>query len=210
MKWNMDSVEPLADTIPALFISVFKRIVVHHIVIDIFCQCFIISGTSLTTSHNIIQHKGVMCDNFLHALNPSLIGTTLRHERNIHFYFPEAAGADVLWHFPMAPANAFKDWAKGRNWILYVEPKCDMLAKRLFQMDKQHEPASGAIVGAERPITLEERQSFQFGPEAAPRFNSQGESIRRQPRTQKGAAAWRAPSPPPPWQARRAPRQQHP
>ena len=66
MKWNMDSVEPLADTIPALFISVFKRIVVHHIVIDIFCQCFIISGTSLTTSHNIIQHKGVMCDNFLH------------------------------------------------------------------------------------------------------------------------------------------------
>ena len=124
--------------------------------------------------------------------------STLQHERSIHCLFPQAAGADVPWHFPMAPSYAFKDWAADRNWILYVEPKCDLLAKKLYQLDKQHELASGVMIGAARPFSLEERQSFQFGPEAAPRFTPQGERI--VPPARRGPTLWTTPpSPPPPW-----------
>ena len=51
-----------------------------------------------------------------------------------------------MWHFPMAPSHDFAEWAKDRSWVLYVEPKCEMLAKRLYHLDKQHEPASVAII----------------------------------------------------------------
>ena len=102
---------------------------------------------------------------------------TARQEHSL--YLPKAAGADVLWHFPMPPSYLLKEWVQDRNWVLYVEPKCEMLAKKLFQLDKQHEPASGAMIGAERPITLEERQTFQFGAEAAPRFTAQRERCLR-------------------------------
>ena len=76
---------------------------------------------------------------------------------------PQAAGADIGWHFPVPTGREVDDWNLDKYWVLYSEPIAAELWSALHEGDRKDRQKYGYVIRPERPATQEEMAQWTWG-----------------------------------------------